>query len=163
MCNTLYCTGFVLKLAEGKQSITNPCNTSTVHSCVLWADLCSAEAVRFQKLFRFKIWHLQTTCSITSSRVVLYVKILQAKWIPRRKGISEVTKHFPFNFMFMVPCIANIDYERPTRCNNKQSIFYFTARSLYMFRVPFAPIISSTWNCSYSHWYKSYISASWEA
>ena len=32
----------------------------------------------------------------------------------------------------------------PTRCNNMQSVFYFTARSLYMFRVPSAPIIRST-------------------
>ena len=32
----------------------------------------------------------------------------------------------------------------PTRCNNMQSIFYFTAISLYMFRVPSTPIIRST-------------------
>jgi len=32
----------------------------------------------------------------------------------------------------------------PKRCNNMQSIFYFTARSLYVFRVPSAPIIRST-------------------
>jgi len=32
----------------------------------------------------------------------------------------------------------------PTRCNNMQSIFYFTAISLYVFRVPSAPIIRST-------------------
>ena len=32
----------------------------------------------------------------------------------------------------------------PTRCNNMQPIFYFTALSLYMFRVPSAPIIRST-------------------
>ena len=38
-----------------------------------------------------------------------------------------------------------------------RSIFYFTATSLYMFRVPSAPIIRSTQNCNYSHWYKSYV------
>jgi len=32
---------------------------------------------------------------------------------------------------------------------------YFTAESLYMFRVPSTPIIRCTWNCNYSHWYKS--------
>jgi len=32
----------------------------------------------------------------------------------------------------------------PTSCNNMQSIFYFTAMSLYMFRVPSTPIIRST-------------------
>lgn len=33
MYKTLYSKGFVLELAERKPSITNPCNTSTVHSC----------------------------------------------------------------------------------------------------------------------------------
>ena len=47
----------------------------------------------------------------------------------------------------------------PTRCNNMQSIFYSTAISLYMFRVPSTPIIRSTWNCSYSHRYKPYVCA----
>ena len=32
----------------------------------------------------------------------------------------------------------------PTRCNNKKFIFYFTAISLYMFRVPSTPIIRNT-------------------
>jgi hypothetical protein len=39
----------------------------------------------------------------------------------------------------------------PTRCNVEQSIFYFTAVSLYMFRAYFTPIIRSTRNCSHSH------------
>ena len=37
----------------------------------------------------------------------------------------------------------------PTRCNTKQSIYYF-ASSLYMFRVSTTPIIRSTQNCNYS-------------
>ena len=40
-----------------------------------------------------------------------------------------------------------------------QSTFYFTAVSLCMFQVPSTPIIRSTYNYSYSHWYKTYISA----
>ena len=41
----------------------------------------------------------------------------------------------------------------PTRCNTKQSIYY-SASSLYMFRVSTTPIIRSTQNCNYSlrHW-----------
>jgi len=31
------------------------------------------------------------------------------------------------NFMFMVPCITKLHYKYPTRCNNMQSVFYFTA------------------------------------
>ena len=49
------------------------------------------------------------------------------------------------------------------RCNNTQSVFYFTAISLYVFRVPCAPIIRSTQNCSYSHWYKPYISVTFDS
>ena len=41
----------------------------------------------------------------------------------------------------------------PTRCNTKQSTYY-SASSLYMFRVSTTPIIRSTKNCNYSlrHW-----------
>ena len=41
----------------------------------------------------------------------------------------------------------------PTRCNTKQSIYY-SASSLYMFRVPITPIIRSTqnYNCSLRYW-----------
>jgi len=37
----------------------------------------------------------------------------------------------------------------PTRCNTKQSIYY-SASSLYMFRVSTTPISRSTQNCNYS-------------
>jgi len=37
----------------------------------------------------------------------------------------------------------------PTRCNKKQSIYY-SASSLYMFRVSTTSIIRSTQNCNYS-------------
>jgi len=36
------------------------------------------------------------------------------------------------------------------------SLIYFTAKSLYMFRVPTAPIIRSTENCSRSFRYRSF-------
>ena len=52
------------------------------------------------------------------------------------------------NFMHMVPCIADIN-NCPTKCNTKQAIYY-SASSLYMFRVSTKPIISSTQNCNYS-------------
>ena len=46
----------------------------------------------------------------------------------------------------------------PTRCNTKQSIYY-SASSLYMFRVSTTPIIRSTKNCNYSlrYWSHTYI------
>ena len=50
-----------------------------------------------------------------------------------------------FWFRASLICINNC----PTRCNTKQSIYY-SASSLYMFRVPTTPIIRSTQNCNYS-------------
>ena len=43
----------------------------------------------------------------------------------------------------------------PTKYNTKQSIYY-SASSLYMFRVSTTPIIGSTQNCNYSLRYWSY-------
>jgi len=43
-------------------------------------------------------------------------------------------------------------------CNTKQSIYY-SASSLYMFRVSITPIIRSTQNCNYSLRYRSYFCA----
>ena len=47
--------------------------------------------------------------------------------------------------MLYLFCFSNC----PTRCNTKQSIYY-SASSLYMFRVSNTPIIRSTQNCNYS-------------
>jgi len=48
----------------------------------------------------------------------------------------------------------------PTRCNTKQSIYY-SASSLYVFRVSTTPIIRSTQNCKYSLRYWSYFLCSY--
>ena len=48
----------------------------------------------------------------------------------------------------------------PTRCNTKQSIYY-SASSVYMFRVPTTPFIWSTQNCNYSLQYWSYFLCSY--
>jgi len=50
----------------------------------------------------------------------------------------------------------------PTRCNTQQSIYY-SANSLYMFRVSTTPIIRSTQNCNYSLRYWSYFFCSYLA
>ena len=49
----------------------------------------------------------------------------------------------------------------PTRCNTKQSIYY-SASSLYMFRVSVTPIIRSTQNCNNSlrYWPYFFVQAS---
>ena len=48
----------------------------------------------------------------------------------------------------------------PTRCNTKQPIYY-SASSLYMFRLSTTPIIRSTQNCNYSLRYGSYFLCSY--
>ena len=48
----------------------------------------------------------------------------------------------------------------PTRCNTKQSIYY-SASSLYMFRVSTTPIIRRAQNCNYSLRYWSYFLCSY--
>jgi len=48
----------------------------------------------------------------------------------------------------------------PTRCNTKKSIYY-SASSLYMFRVSTTTIIRSTQNCNYSLRYWSYFLCSY--
>jgi len=55
------------------------------------------------------------------------------------------------NFSLEIKYINNC----PTSCNTKQSIYY-SASSLYMFRVSTSPIIRSTQNCNYSLRYCSY-------
>ena len=48
----------------------------------------------------------------------------------------------------------------PMRCNTKQSIYY-SASSLYVFRVSNTHIVRSTQNCNYSLWYWSYFLCSY--
>jgi len=59
-------------------------------------------------------------------------------------------KRYP-NFFLYLWFRASLIYINncPTRCNTKQSIYY-SASSLYMFRVSTTPIIRSTQNCNYS-------------
>ena len=58
----------------------------------------------------------------------------------------SLERHYFFHFFLCPWFLASKVYinKCPTRCNNMQSIFYFTAISLHMFRVPSALIIRST-------------------
>jgi hypothetical protein len=67
---------------------------------------------------------------------------------------SPFYPHSVFN-VFRVVSKINSDYfyiyiyRCPTRCNNAQCMFFISLQKLlYMFRVPFTPIIKSTGNCS---------------
>jgi len=64
-----------------------------------------------------------------------------------------------FNFMLFRASLIYIN-NCPTRCNTKQSIYY-SASSLYMFRVSTTPVIRSTQNCNYSLQYWSYFLCSY--
>ena len=92
-------------------------------------------------------------------------------------GITDITCYIPAIFKFDVwtpwgwyrrvetcnssdKTILSYINNRPTRCNTKQSIYY-SASSLYMFRVSTTPIIRSTHNCNYSLRYWSYFLCSY--
>jgi len=50
------------------------------------------------------------------------------------------------------------------RCNTKQNnkyTIYYSASSLYMFRMSTKPITRSTQNCNYSIWYQSNAKLAW--
>ena len=115
---------------------------------------CGAVCVLCQE-----VRHLQScsspNCNIDVMTMVMVIMRMVLLMITPAYGESANLKgRF---FMFMVPCIADIQYisNCPTRCNTKQSIYYSTS-SLYMFRVSTTPIIRSTQNCNYSLRYWSY-------
>jgi len=60
-------------------------------------------------------------------------------------NLSVIPRFICLWFRASLICINNC----PMRCNRKQSIYY-SASSLYMFRVSTTPIIRSTQNCNYS-------------
>jgi len=62
-------------------------------------------------------------------------------------------------FLYLWFCASLIYINNcPTRCDTKQSIYY-SASSLYTFRVSTTPIIKSTQNCNYSLRYWSFFCA----
>jgi len=77
----------------------------------------------------------------------------------RHKYLAELNQ-IEINVMFIVPFIVIYINNCPARCNAKQSIYY-SASSLYMFRVSTIPIIRNTQNCNYSLRYWSYFLCSY--
>ena len=70
----------------------------------------------------------------------------------QRNGLHILCLWFRASLIYISNC--------PTRCNTKQSVYY-SASSLYMFRVSTTPIIRSTQNCNYSLRYWSYFLCSY--
>ena len=90
-------------------------------------------------------------------------------WVPKQssipfvfKGLTHIAltevgkRHHKRNVLLLIFLLylrfrASLIYINncPKRCNTKQSIYY-SASSLYMFRVSTTPIIRSTQNCNYS-------------
>jgi len=90
---------------------------------------------------------LSLTLKYITKHILIYESVKRHKssiwwWTVNRKLLSQI---------YITNC--------PTRCNTKQSIYY-TASSLYMFRVS-TPIIRSTKNCNYSLRYWSYFLCSY--
>ena len=77
-------------------------------------------------------------------------------WLKRMDSISYVCYCSIDSIFWITLYIKNC----PTRCSTKQSIYY-SASSLYMFRLSTTPIITSTQNCNYSLRYWSYFFCSY--
>ena len=87
-----------------------------------------------------KLWYMFVICCCVSYENSRYKKM------SNKTGFTENKYHFLcLWFRASLICINNC----PTRCNTKQCIYY-SASSLYMFRVSTTPIIRSTQNCNYS-------------
>jgi len=111
---------------------------------------------------------IEKTCVIAGT-AVFYTTAINTQ-----SGLSRVIYIYIYIFFF---CILKVTYSVlflrlwfrtsliyikncPTRCNTKQSIYYY-ASSLYMFWVSTTPIIMSTQNCKYSLRYWSYFLCSY--
>ena len=96
-----------------------------------------------------------------SASVFIYEKQLMW-WIPYKVLFSVIWHNLSTNSLRLASDsrrIPSVDLfyinNCPTRCNTKQSVYY-SASSLYMFRLPTTPIIMSIQNCNYSLRYWSY-------
>ena len=94
---------------------------------------------------------VQHKCNVCDCRSLFLPNLNLYKCILRVKG-NEYHKYLHTCMKYINNC--------PTRCNTKQSIYY-SASSLYMFRVSTTPIIRRTQNCDYSFRYWSYFLCSY--
>jgi hypothetical protein len=75
-------------------------------------------------------------------RYMLMISISSNTDLPPFSAVPVHTVTNTLNFMFMVPCVVNLYYNQQDAAIRSQ--FYFTAGSLYMFRLLPTPIIRST-------------------
>ena len=92
---------------------------------------------------------------------VLGIKCIRTQIILTLLGAYIIVSRLLECSLIQILCLwfrASLIYNTncPTRCNTKQSIYY-SASSLYMFRVSTTSIIRITQNCNYSLLYWSYI------
>ena len=83
--------------------------------------------------------------SVTETKKIVILIILASLPTVHKPNEQEVLSISCLRFRASLICINNC----PTRCNTKHSIYY-SASSLYMFRVSTTPVIRSTQNCNYS-------------
>jgi len=93
----------------------------------------------------------ELSCSLSRrssfAKCVSYLVRKQSWWY-------KLGKNLLYSVLSFRNKIGNIN-NCPTRFNTKQSIYY-SASSLYMYRVSTTPIITRTQNCNYSFRYWSY-------
>ena len=130
-----------------------PMNTRNPYNTLSWFDDCKLNYVR-------RLQHAYGDLYYVPFSVFLYV---HSSWPQKQPEVLPFQK-FPIRDWWMVTqCIWHVFDDIlclwfralliyinncPTRCNTKLSIYY-SASSLYMFRVSTTPIIRSTQNCNY--------------
>ena len=118
----------------------------------VWRDpsgifrFCSVGIARAYKLHSIELINKL----ITSNQHLLY----------KATNANKLNCNFMFLFISCLRFRASLICinKCPTRCNTKQSIYY-SASSIYMFRVSTTPIIRITQNCNYNLRYWSYFRA----
>ena len=81
---------------------------------------------------------------------VRYILVESSEYLVHKVSTRNTKAYLTKCFLCLWFCASLIYINNyPTRCNTKQSIYY-SASSLYMFRLSTTPIIRRTQNCNYS-------------
>ena len=141
---------------------------------LLWLRICKANCPRLDIFYKSVLFtYAMENISIKLHFVevwmwytpichwVLGIKCIYTQIIWSILGADMIVRRLLQCSLILILCLwfrASLIYINncPTRCNTKQSIYY-SASSLYRFRVSITPIIRSTQNCNYSLRYWSFL------
>jgi len=112
--------------------------------------------INFMLTRTLTLWRERCKIILSMKSDILHLPTLQTAFLVTYLFIYWMCyiRYYFQHFDIKIYILFNIN-NCQTRCNTKQSIYY-SASSLYVFRVSTTPIIRSTQNCNYSPWYWPY-------